>query len=83
MQFAPHIRGKSKDEAFDDERLEVRQSHSSEEALEQAELALKAEGVERRGLTERKRFQQETSRDSEHGQSNFEFGKVRESSEEK
>ena len=59
MLFAPHIRGKSKDEAFDDERLEVRQSHSSEEAPEQAELTLKAEGVERRGLTERKRFQWE------------------------
>ena len=52
-----HIKGKSRDEAFDDELLEVRQSHSSEEAPEQAELALRAEGVERRGLTERKRFQ--------------------------
>jgi hypothetical protein len=60
--------------------LGVRQSYSSEEAPEQTEVALKAEGVE---LTEGKHFQQETSRDTEHGQSNFEFGKVRESSEAK
>ena len=65
--FALHIKGKSKDEAFDDELLEVRQSHSSEEAPEQAELALRAEGVERRGLTKRKQFQQENSRDTAHG----------------
>ena len=82
-QFALHIREKSKDEAVDDEPLEVRQSHSSEEAPEQTEVTLKAEGVERRGLTKRKHFQQENSRDTEHGQSNFEFGKVRESSEAK
>jgi hypothetical protein len=44
--FALHIKGKSKDEAFDDGRLEFRQSHSSEEALEQVELTLKAEGLE-------------------------------------
>ena len=30
-----------RDEAFDDEPLEVRQSHSSEETPEQAELALR------------------------------------------
>jgi hypothetical protein len=37
--------------------------------------------VERRGLTERKPFQQENSRDTEHGKPSFRFGKVRESSE--
>ena len=42
---------------FDDKSLEVRQSHSSEEARKQIGLTTKAEYVERRGLTERKRFQ--------------------------
>ena len=69
------------DKAFDDKPLEVRQSHSSEEAREQIELALKAECVERRGLTERKPFQQENNRDTEHGKPSFRFVKVRESSE--
>jgi hypothetical protein len=61
--------------------VEVRQSYSSEEAPEQIELALKAEGVERMGLTERKPFQQENSRETEHGKPSFRFGKVRGSSE--
>jgi glutaredoxin len=45
--------------AFDhfNEPLEVRQSHSNEEAPEQTELALKAEGEERMRLTKRKHFQ--------------------------
>jgi hypothetical protein len=43
------IKGKSKYKAFDDERLEVRQSHSSEEAPEQAGLKPRAEVVEQRG----------------------------------
>ena len=38
-------------------------------------------GVERRALTERKRFQQKISRDSEHGIFSFRFGNVEESSE--
>jgi hypothetical protein len=33
--------------------------------------------VERRGLTERKPFQQENSCDTEHGKPSFRFGKVR------
>jgi hypothetical protein len=37
--------------------------------------------VERRGLTERKRFQQKISRDSAHGIFSFRFGNVGESSE--
>jgi hypothetical protein len=61
--------------------LGVRQSHSSEEACEQIGLITKAECVERRGLTERKRFQQKISRDSEHGIFSFRFGNVGESSE--
>ncbi|MFT4788478.1 MAG: hypothetical protein ACI95X_001291 [Paraglaciecola sp.] len=55
--FVLHIKGESRDEAFDDRTLEVRQSHSSEEATEQAGLTLRAEDVEGRGLTERKYFQ--------------------------
>jgi hypothetical protein len=47
--------------------VEVRQSHSSEEAPEQAGLAIRAEGAKRRGLTKRKHFQQENNRDTEHG----------------
>jgi hypothetical protein len=68
------------EERFDDEPLEVRQSHNSEEAPEQIELALKAECVEQWGLTERQRFQQKISRDSEHGIFRFRFGNVGESS---
>jgi hypothetical protein len=51
------LRGEVRDEAFDDEPLEFRQSHSSEEAPEQTVLTLKADCVERRELTKRKRFQ--------------------------
>jgi hypothetical protein len=75
-----HIEGEVRDEAFD-EPLEVRQSHSSEEAPEQTELAQKAECVERRGLAERKRFHQKISGDSAHGIFSFRFGNVGESSE--
>ena len=67
--------------AFDDKPLEVRQLHSSEEAREQIGLALKAQCVERSGLAKRKRSQQKLSRDTEHGQPSFRFGKVRESSD--
>jgi hypothetical protein len=42
-RFVLHIKGKSRDEAFDDRPLEVRQSHSSEEACEQIGLITKAE----------------------------------------
>jgi len=70
-RFVPHIKGKSWDEAFDDKPLEVRQSHSSEEAPEQAGLTLRVERVERRGLTKRKRSQQKIGRDSEHGKFSF------------
>jgi hypothetical protein len=80
-RFVLHIKGKSRDEAVDDGPLVVRQSHSSEEACEQIGLNTKAECVERRGLTERKRFQQKISRDSEHGIFSFRFGNVGESSE--
>jgi len=79
--FLPHIKGKSGDEAFDDKPLEVRQSHNSEEAREQAGLALKAKCLERRGLTERKRSQQKFNRDSEHGIFSIRFRLVGESSE--
>ena len=48
---------------------------------EQAELALCAEGVERRGLTERKRFQRSLAMTQSMGKFNLQFGKVRESSE--
>jgi hypothetical protein len=42
---------------------------------------VKAKGVEQSGLARRKHFQQENSRDTEHGKPNFRFGKVRKSSE--
>jgi hypothetical protein len=44
-------------------------------------LINKVECLERRGLTERKRFQQKISRDSEHGIFSFRFGNFGKSSE--
>jgi hypothetical protein len=45
--FILHIKGKSKDETFDDKPLEVRQSHSSDQARKQIGLSSKAECVKR------------------------------------